>query len=57
MDVSWNEAWTHTEQLRFFELMDKILTFTTRVTDPLNGTTTQHVVVWEPVAVPRDVAL
>jgi hypothetical protein len=38
LDVSWNESWTDTEQLRFWEVNGDRLTVTTpEITNPLTG--------------------
>jgi len=52
VDVSWNEAWTGTDQARLFEVKGNTLTLTTRIADPVNGSEAHYVVVWEKVASP-----
>jgi len=47
VDISWNPAWTGTDQIRHFEVNGKTLTLTTRVTDPAGDAETLYVVVWE----------
>jgi lipocalin-like protein len=34
VDISWNEVWTGTDQIRFFEVNGNTLTLTTRTADP-----------------------
>jgi hypothetical protein len=51
VDISWNEAWTGTDQIRLFEVNGKTLTLSTRVTDPAGNTQADYAVVWEKVAV------
>jgi hypothetical protein len=50
VDISWNEVWTRTDQIRHFEVNGNTLTLTTRVTDPANDTEAHYTVVWEKVA-------
>ena len=50
VDVSWNEVWSGTAQVRFFDVSGDTLTLTTRTSDPATGTETQYAVVWERVA-------
>jgi hypothetical protein len=52
VDISWNEVWTGTDQIRLFEVNGNILTLTTRFTDPASGTEAHYAVVWEKVASP-----
>jgi len=48
VDISWNEAWTGTNQVRFFKLDGKILTITTAPNkSPIDGREGQTVLVWE----------
>jgi len=53
VDISWNQAWTGTDQIRLFEVKGNTLTLTTRVTDPASHTEAHYAVVWEKVANPR----
>ena len=53
VDISWNEVWTGTDQIRHFEVSGNTLTITARLTDPANGTEAQYALVWEKVASPR----
>jgi len=53
VDISWNETWTGTHQIRLFEVNGNILTLTTRIADPVSGMETHYAVVWEKVANPR----
>jgi hypothetical protein len=50
VDISWNEAWTGTVQVRAFELNGDILTLSMRIPDPVMGSETIYAVVWERVA-------
>jgi hypothetical protein len=50
VDISWNETWTGTDQVRLFELNGNILTLTTRIPDPIMGSETIYALVWEKVA-------
>ena len=43
IDISWNEAWTGTDQVRLFELTGNTLTLSTHATDA------HYLVVWEKV--------
>jgi hypothetical protein len=52
VDISWNETWTGTDQIRLFEVNGNTLTLTTRITDPDSGTEAHYAVVWEKVASP-----
>jgi hypothetical protein len=53
VDISWNEVWTGTDQIRLFEVNGNSLTLTMRATDPASGTEAHYAVVWEKVARPR----
>ena len=50
VDISWNETWTGTDQIRLFEVSGNTLTLTTCITDPANGMEAHYAVVWEKVA-------
>ena len=52
VDVSWNEVWTGTDQIRHFEVNGHTLTLTTRVTDPASATEVHYAVIWEKVLSP-----
>ena len=52
VDISWNEIWTGTDQVRLFEVSGNTLTLTTRIADPVSGTETHYAVIWEKVAGP-----
>jgi Lipocalin-like domain len=53
VDISWNEAWTGTEQIRFFKLDGNLLTITTAVQQsPIDGREGRSVLVWEKVKAP-----
>jgi hypothetical protein len=48
VDISWNEAWTGTDQVRFFQLDGDTLTITTPVTkSAIDGQEGRSIVVWE----------
>jgi hypothetical protein len=49
VDISWNEAWTGTDQIRLFELNGNTLTLTTHATDPASDTAAHYALVWEKV--------
>jgi hypothetical protein len=47
VDVSWNETWTGTEQIRLFEVSGNTLTLSTRITDPATGMESHYALIWE----------
>src|SRR5208282_2448402 len=50
VDISWNEAWTGTEQVRFFKLDGDTLTITTApAKHPADGREGISILVWERV--------
>jgi hypothetical protein len=49
VDISWNEVWNGTDQVRDFELNGNTLTITSRLIDPATATEAQYVVLWEKV--------
>ena len=49
VDISWNEVWNGTDQVRFYEVNGNILTIRARAVDPTSGTEAQYVVIWEKV--------
>jgi Lipocalin-like domain len=53
VDVSWNEVWTGSDQIRLFELNGNILTLTPRIPDPVSAVETHYAAVWEKVASAR----
>jgi hypothetical protein len=53
VDISWNEVWTGTDQIRVLEMKANVLTLTARIPDPVSGAETHYAVVWEKVANPR----
>jgi hypothetical protein len=53
VEISWNEVWTGTDQIRIFEVRANTLTLITRVTDPASGAETLYAVEWEKVASSR----
>ena len=52
VDISWNEAWTGTDQIRLFEVDGNYLTLTTRFADPAGDTEAVYALVWEKVTSP-----
>ena len=53
VDISWNEVWTGTVQVRLFEVNGNTLTLTTRIADPASDTEAHYALVWEKVASSR----
>ena len=51
--ISWNQAWTGTEQIRAFEVQGDTLTLTTRIADPGGSSETLYTLMWERVRGPR----
>jgi hypothetical protein len=49
VDISWNEVWTGTDQIRFFDVKGNTLIITARFTDTASGTETLYAVEWEKV--------
>ena len=50
IEVSWNQAWTGTNQQRFFEVKDETLTIKTPpIPSPISGKESVHTLVWERV--------
>ena len=49
VDISWNETWTGTDQIRLFEVNGNHLTLTTRFADPASDTEASYALVWEKV--------
>jgi len=50
VDISWNESWTGTDQIRLFEVSGNTLTLTTLISDPASGAEAHYAVVWEKIA-------
>lgn len=50
VDISWNESWTGTDQVRHFEVNGNTLTLRTHFTDPATNTDVLYAVVWEKVS-------
>ena len=50
VDISWNQVWTGTDQVRLFEVHGTTLTLTTRIMNPTNAVETHYALVWERVA-------
>lgn len=53
VEVSWNESWNGTDQVRFYEVTGDTLTLTTGIVDPASGAVDRYVVVWEKAGGPR----
>jgi hypothetical protein len=53
VDISWNEAWTGTDQIRLFAINGNFLTLTTHFSDPASDMEALYAVVWEKVTSPR----
>ena len=50
VDVSWNEAWTGTDQTRFYKFEDNRLSLaTTKSLDPVEGKLSVRTLIWERV--------
>jgi hypothetical protein len=50
VDISWNQAWTGTDQVRFYKLEGNILTITSAPgRSPVDGREGRSVLVWEKV--------
>lgn len=47
VDISWNETWTGTDQMRAFEVRGSILTLTTRIRDQVSGVESHYALTWE----------
>jgi hypothetical protein len=53
VDVSWNEAWTGTDQIRFYKLEGDTLTITSALAKhPSDGSEGRSVLVWEKAKAP-----
>jgi hypothetical protein len=53
VDISWNEAWTGTDQIRFYKLEGDTLTITSALAKhPSDGREGRSVLVWEKVKAP-----
>lgn len=53
VDISWNEVWNGTDQVRLYEVNGNTLTITSRLTDPTTDTEARYDLVWERVATPH----
>ena len=54
VDISWNEVWTGTDQIRLFEVHGKTLTLRTHFIDPASGAEMLYALVWERCPAPAD---
>ena len=50
VDISWNEVWTGTDQVRFFNVKGNTLIITAHFTDPGSDVESLYAVEWEKVA-------
>jgi hypothetical protein len=53
VDISWNQVWNGTDQVRFFELKENTLVITASGIDPTSHRGGHFVLVWEKVEGPR----
>jgi hypothetical protein len=53
VDISWNEVWTGTSQIRFFDVKGNTLIITAHFMDPGSDVETLYAVEWEKVASQR----
>jgi hypothetical protein len=53
VDISWNEVWTGTDQIRVFEVNGNTLTLATHARDPASDTEAHYALVWEKVTSER----
>ena len=53
VDISWNETWTGSDQVRLFELRGNTLTLTTRIKDADTGSEAHYALVWEKLDAPH----
>jgi hypothetical protein len=53
VDISWNQVWNGTDQVRSYEVNGDTLIISSRLFNPASGTEAQYVLVWEKVAGPR----
>jgi len=53
VDISWNEVWTGTDQIRFFDVKGNTLIITAHFMDPGSDVETLYAVEWEKVASQR----
>jgi len=49
VEISWNQVWNGTDQVRLFEAHGKTLVITTHLTDPATGAQNRYVLTWEKV--------
>jgi Lipocalin-like domain len=49
VEVSWNEVWSGTDQVRLYKVDGQTLIVTTHLTDPATGAEARYVVEWEKV--------
>jgi hypothetical protein len=53
VDISWNQIWTGTDQVRFYKLEGNLLTITSAPNrNPVDGREGRSILVWERVAPP-----
>jgi lipocalin-like protein len=50
VDISWNQSWTGTEQVRFYKLDGNTLTIrTARARSPIDGQEGESILVWKKI--------
>jgi Lipocalin-like domain len=49
VDISWNETWTGTTQLRQFKIDGNCLRIQSTITNPLTGRASSYVLVWRKI--------
>jgi hypothetical protein len=49
VDISWNQVWTGTEQVRFYRVTGDTLVLTSRAINPSNQKASQYIVTWQKV--------
>jgi len=53
VDISWNEVWTGTTQVRLFAMNGNILRLTACIPDPVGGVERHYTLEWQKVVRPR----
>ena len=53
VDISWNEVWTGTTQVRLFAMNGNILRLTACIPDPVGGVERHYTLEWQKVVSPR----
>jgi hypothetical protein len=52
VDISWNQVWTGTDQIRFYDLSGDTLVITASARNSLNGQESHFAITWQKVAGP-----